>query len=50
MEKRKLDLVFIDKNGKVYQIDDVSRAELAGGLEKISKEIAKRLLLMKEQR
>jgi len=50
MEKRKLDLVFIDKNGKVYPIDDVSRAELAEGLEKISKEIAKRLLLAKEQR
>ena len=50
MEKRKLDLVFIDKNGKVYPIEDVSRAELAEGLEKISKEIAKRLLLVKEQR
>ena len=50
MEKRKLDMVFIDKNGKVYPIDDVSRAELAVGLEMISKEIAKRLLLVKEQR
>jgi hypothetical protein len=50
VEKRKLDLVFVDKNGKVYPLDDVSRAELAEGLEKISKEIAKRLLLMKEQR
>lgn len=50
MEKKKLDLVFIDKHGKVYPIDDVSRAELAEGLEKISKEIAKRLLLLKEQR
>jgi len=50
MEKKKLDLVFIDKNGKVYPIDDVSRAELAEGLEKISREIGKRLLLVKEQR
>jgi hypothetical protein len=50
MEKKKLNLVFIDKKGKVYPIDDVSRAELAEGLEKISKEIAKRLLLVKEQR
>ena len=50
MEKRKLELVFIDKNGKVYSIDDVTRAELAEGLEKISKETAKRLLLLKEQR
>jgi hypothetical protein len=50
MEKRKLELAFIDKNGKVYPIDEVTRAELAEGLEKISKEIAKRLLLAKEQR
>jgi hypothetical protein len=50
VEKRKLDLVFIDKNGKVHPIDEVTRAELAEGLEKISKEIAKRLLLVKEQR
>jgi hypothetical protein len=50
VEKRKLELVFIDKNGKVYPIGDVTRAELAEGFEKISKEIAKRLLLVKEQR
>jgi hypothetical protein len=50
VEKRKLELAFIDKNGKVYPIDEVSRAELAEGLEKISKEIAKRLLSVKEQR
>jgi hypothetical protein len=50
MEKRKLELAFIDKSGKVYQLDEVTRAELAEGLEKISKEIAKRLLLLKEQR
>jgi len=49
-EKRKLELAFIDKNGKIYPIDEVSRAELAEGLEKISEEIAKRLLLVKEQR
>ena len=46
MEKRKLELAFIDKNGKVHQLDEVTRAELAEGLEKISKEIAKRLLLV----
>lgn len=50
MEKRKLELAYIDKNGKVYPIDEANRAELAEGLEKISKEIAKRLLLLKEQR
>jgi len=50
MEKRKLELVFIDKNGKVHPVDEVTRAELAEGLEKISKEIAKRLVLVKEQR
>jgi len=50
LEKRKLELAFIDKNGRIYPIDEVSRAELAEGLEKISKETAKRLLLVKEQR
>jgi hypothetical protein len=50
MEKRKVELAFIDKNGKVHPIDEVNRAELAEGLEKISKEIAKRLALVKEQR
>jgi hypothetical protein len=50
VEKRKLELAFIDKNGKVYPIDEGTRAELAEGLEKISKEVAKRLLLVKEQR
>jgi hypothetical protein len=50
LEKRKLELAFIDRNGKIYPIDEVSRAELAEGLEKISKETAKRLLLVKEQR
>lgn len=49
MEKRKLELVFIDKNGKVYPIDEVTRGELAKGLEKISRETAKRLLLLTEQ-
>jgi hypothetical protein len=50
MEKRKLELTFIDKHGKVYPLDEVTREELAKGLEEISKETAKRLLLMKEQR
>jgi hypothetical protein len=50
MINRKLEIVFVDKNGKWYPIDEVSRAELAEGLEKISKEIAKRLQLKKDQR
>jgi hypothetical protein len=50
VEKRKLELVYVDKNGKVYPIDEVTRVELAEGLERISREIAKRLLLLKEQR
>jgi hypothetical protein len=50
MGARKLQLVFIDKNGKWYPLDEVNSAELAEGLEKISKETAKRLLLQKEQR
>lgn len=50
MVNRKLELVFIDKDGKWYPIDEVNSDELAEGFEKISKEIAKRLQLMKEQR
>jgi hypothetical protein len=49
VEKR-LELVFMDKEGKFYPIDEVSSGELARGLEKISKEIAARLQLQKEQR
>jgi len=50
MTNRKLELVFLDKEGKFYPIDDVDSAELAEGLEKISKEIATRLQLQKQQR
>ncbi|HJX02829.1 MAG TPA: hypothetical protein VJ439_03090 [Candidatus Bathyarchaeia archaeon] len=50
MVDRKLKLVFMDKNGKWYPLDEVNGDELAWGLEKISKETAKRLLLKKEQR
>ncbi len=50
MGDRKLELVFVDKDGKWYPLDEVNSAELAEGLEKISKETAKRLLLQKEQR
>jgi hypothetical protein len=50
MRARKLELVFVDKAGKWYPLDEVSSEELAEGLEKISKETAKRLLLQKEQR
>jgi hypothetical protein len=47
---KKLDLVFIDKEGKWYPLDEVDREELAAGLEKLSKEVAKRLQLLKDQR
>jgi hypothetical protein len=47
---RNLELVFIDKEGKFYSLAEVDSAELAKGIEKISKEIAKRLQLQKEQR
>jgi hypothetical protein len=40
----------MDKNGKFYPLDEVNSAELAEGLEKISKETAKRLLMQKDQR
>ena len=50
MVTKKLDLVFIDKEGKWYPLDEVDREELAVGLEKLSKEVAKRLQLLKDQR
>ena len=50
MENRKLELAFIDKHGKVHPLNETTREELAKGLEKISKETVKRLLLLKEQR
>jgi len=50
MVSRKVELVFIDKDGKWYPLDEVNGKELAEGLEKISKEVAKRLQLLKEQR
>jgi hypothetical protein len=46
----KFELAFIDKEGKIYSLSNVNSAELAKGLEKISKEIAARLQLQKEQR
>jgi hypothetical protein len=48
--EKKLELVFVDKGGKFYPLDEVNSAELVKGLEKISKEIAARLQLQKEQR
>jgi hypothetical protein len=50
MVDKKLELAFVDKDGKAYSIDVGTGEDLIKGLEKISKEIAKRLLLLKEQR
>ena len=50
MVNRKLKIVFMDKEGKWYPLDEVDREELAEGLQKVSKEVAKRLQLMKDQR
>ena len=47
---RNFELAFIDKEGKFSSLAEVDSAELARGLEKISREIAKRLQLQKEQR
>jgi hypothetical protein len=46
----KLELVFVNKEGKFYPINEVDSSELAKGLERISKEMATRLRLQKEQR
>ena len=50
MGARKLELIFVDKDGKWYPLDEVNSEELAEGLEKISKETAKRLLVQIQQR
>jgi hypothetical protein len=50
MINKKLELVFIDKEGKFYPIDEVDSAALATGLKKLSEEIETRLRLQKEQR
>lgn len=50
MVKRELEVGLIDKDGKWYPLNEVNSAELAEALDKISKEIAKRLSLQKEQR
>jgi hypothetical protein len=50
MGARKLELIFVDKDGKWYPLDEVNSVDLAEGLEKITKETAKRLLLQKQQR
>ena len=50
MIEKKLELVFIDEEGKFYPIEEVDRAELAKTLERITKQIATRLRLQKEQR
>ncbi|MCW4017793.1 MAG: hypothetical protein NWF00_03815 [Candidatus Bathyarchaeota archaeon] len=49
-KNRNLELAFIDKEGKIYLLVDVNSSELSKGLEAISKEIATRLRLQKEQR
>ena len=50
MGARKLELIFVDKDGKWYPLDEINSEELAEGFEKITKETAKRLLLQKQQR
>lgn len=50
MVDKKLELIFVDKDGKFYSIDTVDSIELARGLESLSQEIATRLRLQKEQR
>jgi hypothetical protein len=50
MNEKKLELIFVDKDGKFYPLDEVESTELARGLERISQETATRLRLQKEQR
>jgi hypothetical protein len=50
MTDKKLELMFLDEDGKFYTLNEVDSIELAKALEKISQEIATRLRLQKEQR
>jgi hypothetical protein len=50
MVDEKIEIAFVDKEGKVYPITEVDSVELANGLKRISEEIATRLRLQKEQR
>jgi hypothetical protein len=50
MENKKLDIVFIGKDGQWYPLDEVDGETFADGLKKVTDEAAKRLRLLKEQR
>ena len=50
IKNAELEIAFVDKEGRIYKLTDVNSAELSKGFEKISKEIATRLRLQKEQR
>lgn len=50
MNDKRMELMFLDEDGKVYPLTEVDSIELAKGLERISQEIATRLRLQKEQR
>jgi hypothetical protein len=45
-----LELTLVDRDGKHYSLAEVNSTELGKALEKLSKEIAARLQLQKEQR
>jgi hypothetical protein len=50
MTDKKLELAFVDNEGKLYHLNEVNSKELSIGLESITKETATRLRLQKEQR
>ncbi len=50
MADKKLEIGFIDQDGKFYPIDAIDSEELAKGLVRITQETATRLRLQKEQR
>ena len=41
MENKKLEIVFTDKEGKWYPLDEVDHETLAEGLRKVTEEVAK---------
>ena len=50
MTDRKLELAFIDKDGKVYPLDEVTSVSWLTVLKRFPKKLQKRLSLQKQQR
>jgi hypothetical protein len=50
LENKKIEIVFIDKEGKGYPLDEVDHNMLGDGLRKVTDEVAKRLQMKRDLR